>query len=180
MPRPSIKIGNAAKKSVPKGLPGATRIQEKVTPKELAEKAVQDFQEERALLDQMKVDFEEKFPDAYEFLQNIKKQEDVVNDSIASAKSLVAQVGETVGDFLCKRKFSKPRYSDEGFTKLVAELGDADTVLELAQGGHIKKIALADTATAWFASHPNAAQAYQPAWEEKQELTPAVTVPKLG
>jgi uncharacterized membrane-anchored protein YhcB (DUF1043 family) len=174
MARPRIQLGNKTKKAV-----GARR-QEETSVKELAEQAVQTFEQERELLEQMQAEFEEKFSDAAEFLQTIKQQEDTVMNAIADAKSLVSQAGETVGDFICKRKHSKPRYNDDRFTKLVGQEADGETVVELVQGGHVKKIALADSATAWFASHPQAAEAYQEAWDEKKELTAAVTVPKLG
>lgn len=176
MSRPSIKIGGI--KTAKKKTTGKAKAQ-KQTVAELAQHAVDAYEEERQLLEEMQSDFEEKFPKAVEFLQNIKHQEDVVNSAIASAKSLVSQAGETVGDFVCKRKYSKPRYSDEDFTKMVGQAEDGETVVELINGGHVKKIALADSATAWFASHPQAAEAYQDAWKDKQELTAAVTVPKL-
>jgi hypothetical protein len=170
MPRPTIKKGTQKKTN------GRSQQAPVI---ELAEKAVQDYEGERQLLDQMRIDFVEKYPEAAQFLQDIKQQEDMVSDAISSAKILVSQAGQTVGDFLCKKKFSKPRYGDEDFTKLVGQEEDGEIVVELIKGGHVKKIALADSATAWFASHPKAAETYQPAWQDKKELTAAVTTPKL-
>ena len=172
MARPRIQLGNKTKKAT-----GAKRQETSVT--ELAAEAVQAFENEREQLEQLHQEFEANFPDASQFLQTIKQQEDVVNNAISSAKSLVSQAGETVGDFVCKRKYSKPRYNDDRFTQLVGQSEDGGIVVELIQGGHVKKVTLADSATAWFASHPQSAEAYQSAWDEKKELTAAVTVPKL-
>jgi len=171
MPRPSIKIrGSKAKKKT-----GSTSQKESVL--ELAEKAVGLYQEEHQNLIDMQTHFEEEYPEASQFMQTIKQQEDIVVESIASAKVLVAQAGKTVGDFICKPKFSKPRYADEAFTDIVGKIEDGATVVELVKGGHVKKIALTTSATAWFAGHPTAAEAYKTAWEDSKELTAAVTTP---
>ena len=62
-----------------------------------AEEAVQVFQAEYNRLNQMNEDFRRDFPDAFAAIQDIKQQEDLVQDAIARAHPLVQQVGEDVG-----------------------------------------------------------------------------------
>jgi len=146
-----------------------------------AEQAVQTFLDEAARLNQMNDDFRQSFPDAFAALQEIKQQEDVVQEAIARAHPLVQQAKQDIGPFVCQRKFKKAHYDDKEFLTLTAELEDSDAqlLLDMVKEGHVKKITLSDSATGFFAQNPDVASHYQPAWRERAEMTPAVTVPKI-
>lgn len=146
-----------------------------------AEQAVQTFLDEAERLNQMNDDFRQSFPDAYAALQEIKQQEDVVQEAIARAHPLVQQAKQDIGPFVCQRKFKKAHYDDKEFLNLTAELDDADAqlLLTMVKEGHVKKISLNDSVNGFFAQNPDVAKHYQEAWRERAEMTPAVTVPKV-
>ena len=180
MPRPVLK-----RRGKPSNKPKMVKVgraqgkTEVLTPKDVAAQAVAVYDGERELLEEMLSSFEENFPEAAKLLQHIKMQQDLVDDKIQEAKALVKQAKETVGDFLCTRKFSKPKYNDAKFTDLVGKSKDGQVVVDLIKEGHVKTIALKPSATGWFAQHGSVAKDYQDAWQEKLELPPAVTVPKI-
>lgn len=163
MPKPTIK---------------RTSVPPKVTDSDKARQAVQRFEEEYELLGRMKRDFANDFPDAFAALEQIKHQEDVVNEAIAFAHPLVQAAKETIGPFVCQRKWKSAHYDDGEFTKLATELDDG-VLRELLAGGYIKKIALDKSATGYFAQHPDVAKEISAAWRKKKEQTPAITAPKI-
>lgn len=168
-----MPIGLSRKKSGPKK-------KSKLSAKEAAEGAVAKFEEERDLLYQMREEFEEKFSDANEFLQSILRQEDVAQESINSVIPFVRDARQNIGEFKCQLKKSKPCYDDKTFMTLVTQLkGGGDILMNLIEGGYIKKIALDSSAAAYFAQHPPEARHFQSAWRDSIEMTPSVTPPKL-
>jgi len=145
-----------------------------------AQQAVEVFEAEYEELVNMRAQFEEEFPDASAFLECIKRQEDLVNDKIQNAIPLIREAKQNVGDFKCQLKRSKPRYDDAEFMKLVAQLDEGGEILmNLIEGGYITKVALDPSAAAYFSQHPAEATHFQSAWKEAQDLTPAVTPPKI-
>lgn len=167
-----MPIGRSKKKKLaPKRNSGALGI---------AEEAVKKFEKERDLLLSMQAEFGEKFPDASAFLNDIGRQEDLVQDSINETIPLIREVRQDVGEFKCLLKRSKPRYDDKEFMTLVAEIDNGgDILLELIADGHIKKVALDPSVATYFARHPVEAEHFQSAWRDAKDLTPAVTPPKL-
>ena len=145
-----------------------------------AEAAVAKFEEERDSLLQMREDFKQSFPDAADALEAIKQQEDVVNDAVAQAKTRIAQAKISVGDFLCKRAFSQPGYDDDRLTEILQTNSDRlELFSALVDAGVIKKVVTDRQAAAIFAAqNPKDSKPLQPAWEDKKELTPKVSVPK--
>ena len=152
---------------------------EKKKPETEAKAAVELFEEELKNLETMKEDFQQSYPEAQQALEYIKHQEDLVMDKMAAAKILVAAVKKTIGDFKCQIKHKQAHYDDTLFTALAGDQEDGDTIVSLINGGHIKKITLDKSATTWFARNPAASERYLTAWQEKKEMTPAITVPKL-
>ena len=145
-----------------------------------AETAVQKFEEARQELMQLRMEFQQSFPDAADALEAIKQQEDVVNETIAQAKICIAHAKISVGDFLCKRAFSTPGYDDDRLTEILQTSSDRVELFScLIDAGVIKKVVTDRQAAAIFAAqNPKDSKPLQPAWEEKKELTPKVTVPK--
>ena len=145
-----------------------------------AQEAVNAFEEERDRLHEMKKEFQEKFPDANAFLQDVMRQEDLVSDKIKMAVPLIRDARQNVGDFKCQIKRSSPHYDDKEFSQLVTEIEEGGTILiELLEGGYVKKLSLDSSAAAYFAQHPDAAEHFQPSWKDAEDLTPAITVPKF-
>jgi len=186
MPRPTIK-GSAPKPAVitapkPTGLPKPrAKPKEEKPDLEAAQAAVQEFETQHRVLVEMRQDWNENFPEAKLALDDIKRQEDLVFDAINKAKPLVAKAKETVGDFKAQRKYSKPLYDPEEVTKLVRDLEEGLNIFsEMLDAGIIKVIDLdREPALAWFAQRPDYAKAFEPAFKEEQEMTTAVTVPKV-
>lgn len=182
MPRPSIKTVSDAPR--PAGLP-KPRAKPKTPPenKALAEaqKAVGEFEIQHRMLSEMKQDWEENFPEARLALDDIKRQEDVVMEAIKRAKPLVAQCKEAIGDFKIQRKYSKPHYDPVEVTRLVSELEDGLQIFEdMLKSGIVKVIDLESSAAlAWFAQRPDYSEVFQSAFKPEEELTTAVSVPKV-
>jgi len=155
--------------------------QTELNPVDVAKDAVAAYERELSVLEEMRESFKTEFPDAFEALQSIMRQEDVVAEKVKEAHSLVQQSKETVGDFKLQRKFKAARYDDEAVTRLVGEDEKAARVLpELIKAGAVKKISLDNQATNFFATHPAEAELFKTAWRDRQEMTPAVTDPKFG
>ena len=149
-------------------------------PLELAQEAVNKFEEEYNNLINMREEFGDKFPEAAAFQQDMLRQEDAVQDCINDAVPLIREARQNVGDFTCQVKKSKPRYDDKNFLELVTQLEEGGNILmNLIEGGYIKKVALDPSAAAYFAQHPMEAEHFQPAWRDAAEMTPAVTAPKI-
>lgn len=189
MPRPSIKTPNISNDpktlpTKPNGLP-KPRARPKPAPENTAlseaQAAVGEFEVQHRLLLEMKQDWGDNFPEARLALEDIKRQEDVVVDAIKRAKPLVAECKETIGDFKTQRKFSKPHYDPIAVTKLVTELEDGLAILDdMLKSGIVKVIDLESSAAlAWFAQRPDYSEAFQSAFMPEEELTTAVTVPKI-
>lgn len=182
MPRPTIKGARPKPAGKPTGLPKPRAKPKSENPAlAKAQAAVQEFETQRRVLIEMKQDWDVNFPEAKLALDDIKRQEDVVVDSIKKAKPLVAKAKETVGDFKAQRKYSKPMYDPEEVTKLVRDLEEGLGIFEeLLDAGVVRVIDLdKDAAVAWFAQRPQYAELFQPAFKEEQEMTTAVTVPKI-
>jgi hypothetical protein len=169
-----IKIRPPAKPSL------AVKVDKDAQLRQEAETAVLKFEQERESLLQMREEFQQTFPDAVDALEAIKQQEDVVNDAIAQAKIRIAQAKISVGDFLCKRAFSAPGYDDDALTEILRTNSDrTELFVALVDAGVIKKVVTDRQAAAIFAAqNPKDSKPLQPAWEDKKELTPKVTVPK--
>jgi len=143
-----------------------------------AEVAVQLYDDEYARLQQMQDTFTQNFPDAVAALDELRQQEDVVMDTIQRAHPLVQAAKQDIGDFTCQRKWKSEHYDDGDFTKLAAKL-DPHELHQLLKSGHIKKISLAKSAVGYFAQHPTESEIVQSAWRKREEMTPAVTTPKI-
>jgi len=185
MPRPTIKTGGAPQKEKPKpaGLPKPRAKPKPDVNADLAsaQRAVQEFETQHRMLVEMKQDWDNNFPEARLALEDIRRQEDMVQDAIKKAKPLVAKCKETVGDFKAQRKFSKPHYDPEEVTRLVTELENGLVIFEeMLDSGIVKVIDLdKDAALAWFAQRPDYSEAFNSAFKPEEEMTTAVTVPKV-
>jgi hypothetical protein len=169
----------ATKSSKPTSLPPIPA--EKPQPTSDAQEAVQRYESLRQELEDAKAAFEKKHPKAVAALKSIRELEDSVQDAIAAAKPLVADAKETVGEFLCKRRFSAAHYDGEEVTKILGSFKNSGEVYaDLYRVGVVKKIEFdKDRLVSYFARDPGYTEAFKGAWREKTELTPAVTVPKL-
>jgi predicted Zn-dependent protease len=149
--------------------------------REQAKAAVSQFEEEYRALRDMRNEFSTQFPDAAEALAEIKAQEDRVAEAINHAKNQVAQAKVTIGEFLCKRAFSQPGYDDSQLTDIILNHPERDTLFSLlAQAGVITGLKTDRAAAAVFAAqNPQDGAPLQPAWKDKEELTPRVTTPKV-
>jgi hypothetical protein len=155
-------------------------LPKKVTAAAAAQEAVDEYEEERSLLLDMKASFRTDFPDANVALQNIMRQEDLVQDKIKAAIPLIRDARQDVGDFKCQIKRSTPNYDDKEFASLVTGLEEGgDVLIELLEEGYVKVLKLDPSVANYFAQHPQLAEHFKSAWRDAQELTPAVTAPKL-
>jgi hypothetical protein len=160
--------------------PRKSSVPRKVDTLAAAQKAVNVFEKERDRLYAMKDEFQEKFSDAHAFLQDIMRQEDLVSDKIKLAVPLIRDAQQDVGDFKCQLKRSLPHYDDQEFTQLATEIEEGGAILiELIEGGYVKKLSLDSSAAAYFSQHPEAAEHFQSAWRDAKDLTPAITAPKI-
>lgn len=158
-----------------------THVQTPTTEIDAAQEAVDQYENEFSVLEEMRESFKEEFPEALAALESLARQEDVVQAKIASAIDLVRAAGETVGDFQCQVKYSTAKYDDVEVTNIVGALENGgDIVQSLVQAGAVKKIVLDKKATSFFATHPTEAQLFQPAWKDRAPMTPAVTAPKIS
>jgi len=146
-----------------------------------ATKFVQQFEEERQQLQNMRSEFDSEYPEAAGFLENIRQQEDRCLDIMKIAKDKVRVAGVTVGEFKLKRAFSKPGYDDKILTDLLVKLEDGgDLFVELAKAGVIKEVKTDKAATtAFLARNPEFQKPLSKAWKEEEELTPRITTPDL-
>lgn len=145
-----------------------------------AQSAVKKFEGMRAELESMKDDFESQFPDAVAELQAIKKFEDDIREHIESTKLLVRDAKETVGEFKLQRRFKKAGYDVDKMLEIMGELSDWEMLYRMAEQGAVKTITLDQSAlTLMFDYMPNDKERYSTAWKDKEETTPAVTVPKI-
>jgi hypothetical protein len=189
MTRPTIQLPKGQARpvppqvaTVPTGLP-----KPKTTPKpedaELAaaSQAVEEFENQRRLLMEMKEDWENNYPEASLAQQEVLRQQDIVMSAIAKAKPLVAQAKKTIGDFVAQRKWSKPHYDETEVTQILTTLPNRLEVFEhMVDSGIIAAVSLQrEAALSWFAQRPDLAEAFQSAFRDKEEQTCAVTVPKI-
>jgi hypothetical protein len=151
------------------------------TPRLEAEVAVALYAEERRVLDSMRADFGEEYPDADEALNDIKQQEDSVHHTIATAKTKVGLAKLSVGDFTCTRSYSQAGYDDKKLTDTLNGMKSPGSLFEhLLNAGVIKEIKVDKAASAAFAAaNPKLAKKLDDAWQSKTELTPRVTVPSI-
>lgn len=155
-------------------------IPKKVSALSAAQEAVRVYEEEVERLQEMKQEFKDQFPDADAFLQDIMRQEDLVQDKIKIAIPLIREAKQDVGDFKCQLKRSTPNYDPDQFMKLAMEIEEGgEIIMELIEQGYIKKLVLDPSVTNYFVNHPDAADHFSDAWRDAQDLTPAITAPKL-
>lgn len=149
--------------------------------KAAAVEAVQRYELLRRSVEDAKASFEKSFPEAVSALQGIRVLEDELNEAIAEAKPKVALAKESVGEFVCKRRFSAAHYDGKMVTEIIGGFENAGEVYEdLYRSGVVKSIDFdRDALTARFARDPGYSKAFGAAWREKSELTPAITVPKV-
>jgi len=190
MPRPSIKQGPKKKKptSLPSpklgksGPPKPRSSETKVRPEVAKAKvAVRKFEEELAVFHKMRAAWSDDYPEAASALEDLKRQQDTVEEACKKAKPLVAKAKVDIGDFTAQRKYKSAHYDDEVIMQMMAAAEDAGVVMEaFLEGGIVTSIALdKDATTAWFAQHPEFAERFNSAWVEEVEMTTAVTVPKF-
>ena len=146
-----------------------------------AREAVELYERLRQRLEEAKTSFEARHPHAVAELQSIREMEDEVREAIAAAKPLIAEAGESIGEFTCKRKFASAHYDSDEVTKILGSFENVGEVYaDLYRVGVIKRIDFdKDRLVTYFSRDPGYAEAFKGAWREKTELTPAVSVPKL-
>jgi len=155
-------------------------VPKKVSALAAAQEAVAAYEEEVENLRAMKAEFEEQFPEANDYLQDIMRQEDLIQDKIKMAIPLIREAKQDVGDFKCQLKRSSPNYDPDQFMKLVSEIEEGgDIIIELIEQGYVKKLQFDPSVANYFAQHPEASDHFSPAWREAQDLTPAITPPKI-
>ena len=146
-----------------------------------AKQAVEDFEKQYQLLQRMRLDWEAQFPEALEALNEVRQQEDIVENAIKRAKPLVATAHVTVGEFKAQRKWDAAHYDGEEITRILAQTPRADKIfLDMLTAGILEAVALnRDASLGWFAQHPDYATIFNKAFVEETETTTAVTVPKV-
>lgn len=158
---------------------------EKAQQRQLAEEAVQNFENLRSDLVSERDHFEEDYPEAHAQLQVINQIEDAVRDAIATAKSAVGLFGSTVGDFKVQQKTTKAHYEGNKLLEELANIEDdaeAGRILKtLVEAGVVKEFKVdRDSANVFFPRHPDLETAFADAYDPGgKPMTPAVTVPKL-
>jgi hypothetical protein len=170
-PAPAVRVQ-------PKAAPAAPQESPEVAE---AKAAVQYFEQQITILHHMQADWDQAFPDASEALNEVKRQEDIVADSIKKAKPLVAAAKMTIGDFYAQRKWEKAHYDEEVVTQIFNRLENAPQVfMEMLRSGVVKTVELArEPAMAWFAQNPAYAHIFEDAFRSDTEMPTAVTVPKI-
>jgi hypothetical protein len=146
-----------------------------------AKAAVAAFEHQLNVLHKMRQDWEAQFPEANQALENVKKQEDIVNQSINTAKPLVAEAKMSIGKFIAQRKWKKAHYDEEEILQILLGLEEAPQVFEeMLRAGILKKLVLdRETSIAWSAQNPAYGQLIEGAFKQDQEQETAVTVPKI-
>lgn len=149
--------------------------------KDEAKQAVQQFETTYRELRDMRKQFSEEFPEAAEALAEIKSQEDRVAEALNHAKTKVAQAKVTIGEFLCKRAFSQPGYDDQQLADILFNHEQRTALFDaLVESGVIVGLKTDRAQAAIFsAQNPEFGAPLQPAWKDKEELTPRVTAPKV-
>lgn len=149
--------------------------------KQAAHEAVQLYEQLRQRLEEAKAAFENNHPDAVAELKSLRQMEDEVQEAIAAAKPLVATSKETVGEFLCKRRFTAAHYDNNEVTRILGTFENTGEVYEdLYRSGIVKSVEFYNAGLVTrFSRDPGYTEAFKAAWREKSELTPTVTVPKL-
>jgi len=158
--------------------------EEKAAKKRRAEEAVQRYEELRARLESEEERWQEEHKEAWEDMQGIGHLRDDCRQAIDQAKPLVAECGETVGDFKVQQKTSKPHYDPEKFAKVLCELESenlGEVFKALYEAGVVTSVGLDKTAIGvFFPRNPEVQEGFADAFDPGGEpLTPAVTVPKL-
>jgi hypothetical protein len=134
--------------------------------------------------------WQEDFPEASKALSAVKHLEDATEEAITRAKPLVAAAKQTVGPFKCSRKFSKAAYNSKAVLKCFLEAyqqGDeaeqgllASALMDIIDRGMISDIKIdKDVARILLAQSPDLTELLAPAWEDRRELSPSISVPKL-
>jgi hypothetical protein len=93
-----------------------------------AHEAVQHYVQLRQRLEEAKVAFEDKHPQAVKELKAIREMQDEVQEAITAAKPLVAEAKESIGDFVCKRRFASAHYDNEKVTSILGTFENAGEV----------------------------------------------------
>ena len=178
MPRPTIGRPSLKPTNKVQPRPAAPKESPEV---HVARTAVAAFERQFSVLQQMRAEWDQKFPKAKQALDDVKHQEDIVVNAINKAKPLVAAAGMTIEDFIAQKKWSTDHYDDDAVTKLIASMDNGPDVLHaLIQEGVLKTVVLEKkAAVAWFAQHPDYAEAFNSAFRKKEEMTTAVTVPPI-
>lgn len=178
----ALKIEAPAPKPEPTGLP-KPKVAQRVEDPALAtaKAAVENFELQKRMLDEMREDWEKNYPEANQARQDIMHQEDLVVAAINKAKPLIAAIKQTIGDFKATRKFKKAHYDEKEVTQILSTLENRlDIFEEMLQSGIVEALGLNRDATiAWFAQRPGYAEAFHPAFKEEEEDTCAVSIPKL-
>ncbi len=165
-----------------KGRKGPKKV-DKNDPKAVAEAAVKNYEKKREELDEMGREFNREFPDAKQFLDQIKETEDTVVALIDAAKSLVKAAGETIGDFRFQAKNKAGHHDPKKVLEILTGLEDeslGETFKDMVKTGAIKGVALdAKVLPIVTARDPGLSELLSNAWVEKAPMSPAVTTPKL-
>jgi len=189
-----LKLGSKSSNKAPskalKKTPEEIEKEEQATLVQAAAEAVEQAQE---LIDEThaaRAEWTEGFPEANKALKAVKRLEDTTQEAIMSAKPLVAAAKQTVGDFKCSRKFSTARYGTKAVLKCFLEAykqGDeeeqmvlASAFMELIDRGMVVDLKIdKDVARILLAQNPDLTELLAPAWEDRKEMTPSISVPKI-
>jgi hypothetical protein len=148
--------------------------------KQEAAQAVEQYKEKVAEYNQMVDQFESKYVEAIQELDNIRKIEDKIDELVTIAKSKVATAKETVGDFKCQRAFSTPKYDPMLTASVLVRDNHADLLIDMFKNGVVSSMSFdQDVARLWMDKHPESTELLKEAWQDKTELTPRVSVPKF-
>ncbi len=171
-----------SKKPKPTGLPTKPPVApSQMSAKAAAEAAVKEYEAQRKVLDTMRSDWEENHPEAFQERQDVLHQEDVVTETIKTAKPLVSAAAVTVGGFKCVTKNSTAAYNNETVSRLLAGQDNCGELFEyLLKNGVLESVVIdKKVAPAWMARNPEYSELFETAWEKSKPLGSAVTVPKL-
>lgn len=149
-----------------------------------AEEAVDKYEEMHHELMHMRDEFQVKYPQAHNELQQILKFEDEVREQIDTCKVLVREAKQSIGPFTCTLKFSSEGYDGGLLLKLFSSLPTQEAgelLQELFQRGLVVDVKV-DKAAAKVvrSSDPELRERLEPAWDKGGvEMTPAIGTPKL-
>jgi len=176
-----LRTGKVSKKSKATTIKRKPKQDPKEQAKQAAIEAIEKYKAARQILNEMREEFSQTYPEAKKLLEEIHRQEDEVVSLIENAKLKVRAAEETIEDFVCQIKHSKPTYDSNKVLEIAETLEDPGEVFAgLLGAGGIKSITFNNNdAMAFFAKNPEFGKVFEPAFKDREKLTPSVSVPKV-